>query len=758
VVSADGNVELEIPAGALDAVTDVVIEPADESLFDGDPLYVVGTGYQLKPAGLQLKERARIRIRFLPNFVPPGVFHEQLRLRERDQTEWRDAQQNQLRVHEMEGQIERFGLVAIWVEPAVGTMVGPQGGVVISADQNVELMIPAGALLAPVDFIIEKADDALFAGDPNYVPGTAYDLKPIGLQFQNQFRARLRIRYDPAHVPPELQHDQLRLRERDRDQDRWRDPSECLLLQNMVQTEIQALGLYAVVGAGPQAKQIGSVTVTGGLMYFEEGDIVQMVAEVRDVDGNIIDVPVTWTSSNTDVAIVDENGLVTAIAEGSATITAAVGGVQGGKPINVGKKGTRPASVAVLPATASISVGGTVQLTAEVRDAAGNLMTASVTWKSSSTAIATVNAGLVTGVSAGAVLITASVQNVSGSASVTVVGGPSAGSLVITEPGNEPLEIGLTRQLVATVYDANGQPIPAAVVWSSSDNAIATVIPTTGLVTGVSAGTVTITATYGALSDAVSIRVVGESEEEAGNNLSVPLVFAEGIGLTGLPVATETGLRPLASEGIVVDALPFFWSGNAPTYGVYFEQQTFNVWQAEWVNGAGQPAYDAEIYWGDNLTVREWSATRPIRIEQSLYATGLSLAGFNMFSLYGSGENEMFGTDGSTAAFTPSIYTKDPQLIVEKLSGPGGQVVATVLSSTAGSEINVAGKVIYGYLLRLADWTPPSGVTRDGWYRLTFKLAATANVNITSVGNTEGTYLPIVFNSKESRLEILVTN
>jgi hypothetical protein len=78
------------------------------------------------------------------------------------------------------------------------------------------------------------------------------------------------------------------------------------------------------------------------------------------------------------------------------------------------------ASVVIAPTSANVSVDSTVQLTATVRDAAGQTMNRSVTWTSSNTAIATVSGGLVRGVAAGSATITATSEGRSGSAQVSV--------------------------------------------------------------------------------------------------------------------------------------------------------------------------------------------------------------------------------------------------------------------------------------------------------------------------------------------------
>ena len=107
------------------------------------------------------------------------------------------------------------------------------------------------------------------------------------------------------------------------------------------------------------------------------------------------------------------------------TITATSEGQSGSSAISV----TAPvATVGVTPTPSSLTVGQTVQLTATPRDAGGNALTGRVvTWGSSSTNVATVNGnGLVTGVAAGSVTITATSEGRSGTAAVSVTPTPVA--------------------------------------------------------------------------------------------------------------------------------------------------------------------------------------------------------------------------------------------------------------------------------------------------------------------------------------------
>src|SRR2546427_525766 len=135
---------------------------------------------------------------------------------------------------------------------------------------------------------------------------------------------------------------------------------------------------------------------------------------------------VAWTSGNSSVATVSSSGLVTAVAAGSATITATSEGKSSTAAITVT---TVPvASVTVSPATASVAVGQTAQLAATPKDSAGAALTGrTVTWTSSTTSVATVSSsGLVTGNMTGAATITPTSEGKTGSAAGTVTPLPRA--------------------------------------------------------------------------------------------------------------------------------------------------------------------------------------------------------------------------------------------------------------------------------------------------------------------------------------------
>jgi len=103
------------------------------------------------------------------------------------------------------------------------------------------------------------------------------------------------------------------------------------------------------------------------------------------------------------------------------------------------------AAVTVTPATAQVTVGATVQLTATTTDSGGNVVTdRQVTWASADPSLATVDeTGLVSGVSAGPVTITTTSEGVTGSAALVVV------ATVVTSLADDGSP-GTLRQVLAT--------------------------------------------------------------------------------------------------------------------------------------------------------------------------------------------------------------------------------------------------------------------------------------------------------------------
>jgi len=259
--------------------------------------------------------------------------------------------------------------------------------------------------------------------------------------------------------------------------------------------------------------------VTPATASITAGATQQFTATATYSDGSTGNVTssATWTSSSTAAATIGTAGLATAVAAGSSTITASLSGVSGTASLTVSAVVVPKTlvTIAVTPATASITARATQQFTATGTYSDGSTanITSSATWTSSSTATATINAaGLATGVAAGSSNITASLSSVNGTAVLTVTTPVKTLSSIAVTPAAPSIGVGATQQFTATAtYSDNSTAnISSTVTWSSSSTATAT-INAAGLATAVAAGTSTITATSGSVSGAAALTVTAKT-------------------------------------------------------------------------------------------------------------------------------------------------------------------------------------------------------------------------------------------------------
>jgi Tol biopolymer transport system component/uncharacterized protein YjdB len=227
------------------------------------------------------------------------------------------------------------------------------------------------------------------------------------------------------------------------------------------------------------------------------GGTVTLLASPRDANNQPLERPVAWTSSNVAVATVSATGLVTALAEGDATISAT----------SEGKAGTAVVRVARIPvaevrlnvdAEVVLAWNGTARLQATALDAEGRpLAGRTPAWQSNRPDVVSVAAdGSLTAQSAGIATVTASIEGKHASVGVQVLPVPVAKVTIAGSP--DALEAGETVFLAAVLEDVNGAPVQRPVTWTSDNPAVATAESTQPMLAAVhatGAGRVTITAT-----------------------------------------------------------------------------------------------------------------------------------------------------------------------------------------------------------------------------------------------------------------------
>ncbi|MBK9406471.1 MAG: Ig-like domain-containing protein [Gemmatimonadetes bacterium] len=330
---------------------------------------------------------------------------------------------------------------------------------------------------------------------------------------------------------------------------------------------------------------VDTVSVTPRTTTLAAGQVQQLTARVVDSAGNVLSGrAITWDTDQPTIATVSNSGLVTALTNGRATISASTGGKSGTATITVTP--VPVASLSITPGSGTLLVGGTLQLSASARDASNNVLPGRViTWISGAPSVATVTqAGLVTAVGTGSALIFAASEGVSTSVSITV-SSVGVASVRISPPSGSIAQA-RTLQLSATPVDAQGNTITGRTVsWNSSAPAVASV-SSSGLVSGIAPGTANVTATVDGVVGTAPITVTptpvatatiipGAPTVTVGSTLTLTLLLADSSGaplsLTGRNIGWAVSNQAIASvstSGTVTALAPGTVTVQATVEGV----------------------------------------------------------------------------------------------------------------------------------------------------------------------------------------------
>jgi uncharacterized protein YjdB len=264
-------------------------------------------------------------------------------------------------------------------------------------------------------------------------------------------------------------------------------------------------------------KILKTIALTPATASLSVGATQQFKAIATYTDGSTADLTssVSWVTANTTIAGVNSSGMLTAAAAGSTTVTASTGGFSGSASVTVAATTATLSSISIAPATASVAVGSTQQFTATGNYSDGSTadLTQQVTWSSSASSVATINAiGVAKGVAAGSATITAALNGASATASLAVTASTATLSSIAVTPSDPSITSGNTEQFTATATYSDGSTanVTSQVSWKSSDTAVAT-IDASGLATGAAAGSTTITASLNGVSGTTTLTVTAST-------------------------------------------------------------------------------------------------------------------------------------------------------------------------------------------------------------------------------------------------------
>jgi uncharacterized protein YjdB len=255
-----------------------------------------------------------------------------------------------------------------------------------------------------------------------------------------------------------------------------------------------------------------SILVTPAMNTIPLGIIQQFTAKGTFSDGTSQDITntVNWNSSQPTVASITVSGAATARNLGTVSITASSGAVVGGTLLTV--NAANLVSLSIQPTSLTLAQGTTGKLTAVgvFNDGSTRDVSAQASWTSSSLGAPVQANGKIQAVNPGLAAITATLGsqtaygnvNVTNATIVSISVTPSISSIA---PGTQ-----MTFAATGQFSDSSTQVITSNVTWASSDNTLATIsnaAATRGIASAVATGSVTINATFGAVTGAGQLNV-----------------------------------------------------------------------------------------------------------------------------------------------------------------------------------------------------------------------------------------------------------
>lgn len=271
----------------------------------------------------------------------------------------------------------------------------------------------------------------------------------------------------------------------------------------------------------PDPPAVASVEVTASDTGLFVGETVQLSATLRSSSGQILTGrTITWSSDATDVAMVNGSGLVTAVGEGPAEVTATSEGQSGSASITVSP---HPVATVELDPVGPVDLftGEMTQFTATTKDGQGNVLTGrAITWSTDPPGVASVDQdGLVTADAEGSTEVTATSEGISGSATVNVAE-PGPVSITQVSPGT------LVEGQAATITGTGFHPT-AALNMVSVDGVSATVTQATATTLDI---TVPAFACRPERAAGVVVTVGGESSPPEGVTVSPDALLSLAVG------------------------------------------------------------------------------------------------------------------------------------------------------------------------------------------------------------------------------------
>ncbi|ARD20865.1 Ig-like domain-containing protein [Shewanella japonica] len=289
------------------------------------------------------------------------------------------------------------------------------------------------------------------------------------------------------------------------------------------------------------SEELVSIQITPAITSLAKGINTDYVATGTYSDNSTLDITalVSWSSSDTNVATI-LSGLATTVNEGIVSISASLNGINSNSA-TLTVTAEELASIQITPAIISLAKGINTDYVAmgTYTDNSTLDITASVSWNSSDTNVATILNGSTTTINMGITTINASLNGINSNSATLTVTAEELVSIQIT-PATISLAKGINTDYVAigTYTDNTTQNITNSVAWSSSDTNVATILD--GSATAVNEGIASISARLNSISSNSASLTVTTEELVSIQITPATISLAKGINTDYVATGTYT--------------------------------------------------------------------------------------------------------------------------------------------------------------------------------------------------------------------------
>jgi hypothetical protein len=423
------------------------------------------------------------------------------------------------------------------------------------------------------------------------------------------------------------------------------------------------------------------IEATNHKTSIAQGTKIQIIATGHFNNGstNNLSGLVAWNSSDPTVASFGSVNLLSGVKPGNITITATLGSMSATLPFTVSN--ATISSITLTPVNQTIPIGWHQIFTATgtFSDTSTQDISNSVTWSSDNSPVASIGSsgGVALGVKQGT-------ANISASFSYAGVNATHATPLTVSSATLNKIAVSSTGSLVApgstlqfnakgTWTDGHTQNVSVYATWSSSDNSVATV-GVSGLATGQSSGTATITAKIGSLTGTFSGLVV-----EGSSLVSIKITPQS----FKLPAAIETQLIAMGTftDGKQLDLTSAVtWTSSAPAVATVS-------------NASVNPGVATGVATGSTTISAAFSG---INATTSLTVTNATLTSITVTpsnSAINLGSSQTFSaqgsfTDGSTVNITVQVVWSSSDVAVAAINSSGTASSASKGTTTIQASLN----------------------------------------------------------------------